>query len=179
MVVRPHSAHWLFTGLAWLLMPAAAHTAEFFAASVEFAPGYEAALRAKYGAPEAPALRSEIVDSISAALKAAHGDCILNMDVVMERVAPTHPTMKQQLDDPAMDPFRSVFLNGGAALTGHVLGADGQVLATVKHEHFVDDLRSVSPGKDPWSDARVAIGQFTDTLVGACRRQSSASNPPR
>jgi hypothetical protein len=129
--------------------------------------------------PAASALRSEIADSIAAALKAAHGDCRLSMDVVVQRVAPTHPTMKQQLDDPALDPFRSVFLNGGAALTGHVLGADGQVLATVGHEHFVDNLRSVSSGKDPWSDARVVIGQFTAKLVGACRRHSSASGPAR
>ena len=180
MVVRPHSAHWLGTGLAWLLMPAAAHAAGFSQASVEFAPGYEAALQANYGAPEVPALRSEILDSIAAALKSAHGDCTLNVDIIMERVAPTHPTMKQQLDDPAMDPSRSVFLNGGAALTGHVLGADGQVLATVKHAHFANDLRLVSPSKNPWSDARVAIGQFTAKLVGACSRQSSAAaNPPR
>lgn len=166
-------------GLVLLLLPTTALAAESMPPAVDFAPGYDATLQAKYGTQEATALRSEIVDSISAALKAAHGGCALNLDVVLERAAPSHPTMKQQLDNPALDPFQSVFLNGGAALTGHVLGADGQVLATVKHEHFVDDLRSVSPGKDPWSDARVAIGQFTATLVGACRRQSSASNPPR
>lgn len=174
-----HGAHWCFGALAALLLPAAARAAEFAAASVGFAPGYEAALQARYGVPEASALRSEIVDSIAAALKAAHGDCRLSMDVVMQRVAPTHPTMKQQLNDPALDPFRSIFLNGGAALTGHVLGADRQVLATISHEHFVDELRAVSPGKDHWSDARVAIGQFTAKLVDACRRHSSASYPPR
>jgi hypothetical protein len=58
--------------------------------------------------------------------------------------------MTQQLNELAMDPFR-----------------------------FADDLRSVSPGKDPWSDARVAIGQFTAKLVGAFRRQSMAANPFR
>ena len=97
----------------------------------------------------------------------------------MERAAPSHPTMKQQLDDPAMNPIRSVFLNGGAALTGHVRGADGAILATVKHQHFPDELRLVSAGKDPWSDAWVAIGQFTAKLLAACKRQTSAATRSR
>ena len=176
MVVRAQRAHWFSTALAVLLLPAAALAAEFAAASVAFAPGYEAALQARYGAPEAPALRAQLVDSMSAALKAAHGDCRLTMDVVIQRAAPTHPTIKQQLEDPALDPFRSVFFNGGAALTGRVLDVHGQVLETVSHEHFIDDPHLVSPGKDPWSDARVAIGQFTQKLVSACKRQSGASD---
>ena len=114
---RFSSAHWICIGLAVLLVDSAARAAEFSPAVVAFAPGYEAALQAKYGAQEAPALRSEIVDSISTALKAARGDCNLNLDVIMERIAPSHLTIKQQLDDPAMDPLRSVFLNGGAELT--------------------------------------------------------------
>lgn len=176
---RFSSAHWICIGLAVLLVDSAARAAEFSPAVVAFAPGYEAALQAKYGAQEAPALRSEIVDSISTALKAARGDCNLNLDVIMERIAPSHLTIKQQLDDPAMDPLRSVFLNGGAELTGHVRGADGRVLATVKHQHFADDLRSVSPAKDPWSDARVAIGQFTAKLIDACKRQTRAISRSR
>jgi hypothetical protein len=142
-------AHWICTGLALLLVGSAARAAEFSPAVLDFPPGYEAALQAKYGAQEAPALRSEVVDSIASALKAAQGDCNLSLDVIMERVAPSHLTIKQQLDDPAMDPLRSVFLNGCAELTGHVRGADGRVLATVNHQHFADDLRSVCPAKDP------------------------------
>src|ERR1700680_5007853 len=171
-----YSRCWILIGLALLLGRSATLAAELAPPSVEFAAGYEAELQAKYGAQEAPVLRSDILDSMSAALKAAHGSCNLNMDIVIERAAPSHPTMKQQLDDPAMDPFRSVFLNGGAALTGHVRGADGRVLATVKHQHFADNLPTISPGKDPWSDAHVAIGQFTSKLVGACKRQTMAAD---
>ena len=163
-------------GLVLLLLPTTALAAESMPPAVDFAPGYEATLQAKYGTQEATALRSEIVDSISAALKAAHGRCALNLDVVLERAAPSHPTMKQQLDNPALDPFRSVFLNGGAALTGHVHGADGRVLDTVKHQRFADNRASVSAGKDPWSDARLAIGQFTDKLVNACKRRTIAAD---
>jgi hypothetical protein len=61
--------------------------------------------------------------------------------------------MKQQDDNPALDPFRSVFVNGGAAL-----------------------MRIVSAGKDPWSDARLAIGQFASKLVKACSRQATAAD---
>jgi hypothetical protein len=164
------------TGIALLLVQSGTVNAGLvLSPSVEFAPGYEAALQAKYGDREAPALRSEILDSVSAGLKAAHGRCNLNLDIVLERAAPTHPTMKQQLDDPSMDPFRSVFLNGGAALTGQVRGADGRVLATVKHQRFADNRSSISPGKDPWSDARVAIWQFTSKLVDACKQQTIAA----
>ena len=183
MLIRGHS-RWHGAALVVLLLPAAsaapalALAAEFSAASVGFAPAYETTLQTRYGAPEVPALRAEIVDSMTAALHAAHGDCRLTLDVVMQRAAPTHPTMKQQLDDPALDPFRTVFYNGGAALTGRVLDVHGQVLETVSHDHFADNRHSISPGKDPWSDARVAIGQFTQKLVSACKRQSGASQAP-
>jgi hypothetical protein len=55
-----------------------------------------------------------------------------------------------------------------------VLGSDGQVLATVKHQYFTDNLRPISPARDPWSEARVAIGQFSSKLVDACERKSVA-----
>ncbi len=144
--------------------------------SVEIAAGYQAALKSTYGTREGTVLRSYIIDSTSEALKAAHGECNLNLDIVLERAAPTHPTMKQQDDNPALDPFRSVFVNGGAALTGFVRGTDGRTLATVKDQYFADQLPIVSAGKDPWSDARLAIGQFTAKLVKVCRRQASVAD---
>jgi hypothetical protein len=144
--------------------------------SVEIAPGYQAALKSTYGAREGTVLRSYILDSTSEALKAAHGECNLGLFIVLERAAPTHPTMKQQDDNPALDPFRSVYVNGGASLIGYLRGADGRTLATVKDKYFADQLRFVSAGKDPWSDARLAIGQFTSKLVKACRQQTTAAD---
>jgi hypothetical protein len=144
--------------------------------SVEIAPRYQAALQSTYGAREGAVLRSYIVDSTSEALRSSHGECSLGLDVVLERAAPTHPTMKQQNDNPALDPFRSLYINGGASLTGHIRAADGRTLATVKDSYFADQLPIVSAGKDPWSDARLAIGQFTSKLVKACRRQTAAAD---
>jgi hypothetical protein len=155
---------------------AAATTQATPPAAVEIAAGYQAALQSTYGTREGTVLRSYILDSTSEALKAAHGECSLNLDIVLERAAPTHPTMKQQMDNPALDPFRSVFVNGGAALTGYIRGSDGRTLATVKDDYFADQLPIVSAGKDPWSDARFAIGQFTAKLVKACTRQASAAD---
>jgi hypothetical protein len=167
-----HSRGSICAALAWLLLPAAASTDELQPPSVGFAAGYEATLQAKYGAREASVLRSEMLAAVSNSLKGAHGNCRLHLELVLERAAPSHPTMQQQLNEPSLDPFHSVFFNGGAALSGQVRDAQGQVLATVTHQRFADDRSSVSASRDPWSDADVAIGQFADKLVQACSRQS-------
>ncbi|HEY1724351.1 MAG TPA: hypothetical protein VGF89_02930 [Steroidobacteraceae bacterium] len=149
-----------------------AMAADFSPDSVQFAPGYEHTFEAQYGAREVPTLRSEIAQTVSQSLKAAHGSCRLDLNVVVDRAAPTHPTMKQQSDEPGLDPIRTVYRNGGAALTGRVLGSDGKVLATVTHRYFSDTLPPISPARDPWSEARVAISQFSSKLVEACEQKS-------
>ena len=161
--------------IGWLALLPAAPGAELSPGAITFAPGYEAEFSNAYGAQEVPALRSQILDSVAQSLHAAHGRCARSLDVVLERAAPTHPTMKQQNDDPSLDPIRTVFRTGGAALTGHVLDDSGQVLATVTYKYFTDSLRPISPARDPWSEARNAIGQFSSRLVDACTKQS---NPP-
>jgi hypothetical protein len=167
-----HSRGWICAALAWLLLPAAASADDAQPPAVGFAAGYEATLQAKYGTRETAALRSQMLAAVSESLQAAHGSCQLHLDVVLERAAPSHPTMQQQLNDPALDPFHSVYFNGGAALSGQVRDAHGQVLASVTHRRFADDRSSLSASRDPWSDADVAIGQFADKLVRACRRQT-------
>ncbi|MGH8231659.1 MAG: hypothetical protein ACRESY_07545 [Steroidobacteraceae bacterium] len=164
-----------FLALALAVLPALplATAADFPPASVQFAPGYERQFENQYGAREVPTLRSEIAQTLSRSLEAAHGSCNLSLNVVVDRAAPTHPTMKQQSDEPGLDPIRTVYRNGGAALTGQVLGAGGKVLATVKHQYFTDTLPPLSPARDPWSEARVAISQFSSKLVDACEQKSA------
>jgi hypothetical protein len=166
-----HSRGWICVALAWLLLPAAASADEPQPAA-GFAAGYQATLQAKYGTHEAAVLRSQMLAAVSESLHAAHGSCQLHLNVVLERAAPSHPTMQQQLNDPALDPFHSVFFNGGAALSGQVRDANGQVLATVTHQRFADDRSTLSASRGPWSDADIAIGQFADKLVHACMRQT-------
>jgi hypothetical protein len=141
------------------------------APSVTLAPALVKTVESRYGANEVPALRAQIMDSITTALKGAGGKCNLSIEIVLEKVAPSHPTVKQQLDDPSQDAFRTRFAYGGAALTGYLRGS-GQEPVIVKHERFADDLRFAAYGKDPWSDARLAIDQFSDKLVSACARQN-------
>jgi hypothetical protein len=158
--------------VATLLAVCHATAADFAASSVTFAPKLEAKVQSQYGAQEVPVLRSQVIDSVSAALKAA-GKCTLTVEVVMQQVAPSHPTIKQQLNDPSLDPFRTRLPNAGAALIGHLRDAEGRELATVKYEHFIDeDPLLASPARDPWSDARAAIGQFADRVASACEHHS-------
>lgn len=146
---------------------------ELSPAAVTFAPSHEATFKRQYGAREVQVLRSQIVQSVSQSLKSVGSECSRNLDVTIERAAPTHPTMQQQMRDPSLDPTRTVFRDSGAALTGQVLDSSRRVLATVKYEYFSSYMPIVAPAKDPWSQARVAIDAFSHRLVDACVKHST------
>jgi len=145
-------------------------------AAVTFAPEYMASFKKKYGDHEIPVLRSEVARAVSQSLKAAGGRCSRQLDVTIERAAPTTPTIKQQMDDPTLSPFRTVNRDSGASLKGHVLGPEGHVLETVEYGHFNGYTPGLSPARDPWSEARVAIEAFSTRLVNACVKQSAATS---
>jgi len=121
-------------------------------------------------------LRSDVVRAVSQSLKAAGGRCTRRLDVTIERAAPTTPTIKQQMDNPTLSPFRTVYRDSGAALQGHVLGPGGHALETVEYQHFNGYAPGLSPARDPWSEARVAIEAFSTRLVNACVKQSAATS---
>jgi len=143
--------------------------------AVTFAPAYVATFERAYGAKEVPALTSMVTDAVAQSLRSAGPRCTLGLDVTLERAAPTHPTMKQQLDSPSLDPIRTVYRNGGASMTGHVLDSGGHVLATVKFERFNDLLPPLVAARDPWSDARTTFEMFAHQLVERCIKQSAAT----
>src|ERR1700729_3063739 len=71
-------------------------------ATVEFDPAVTASLQRAYGATEAGVLRSAILGALA---KQQSHDAIpagLTLKVTVRNVAPTHPTMKQQLDNPSL-----------------------------------------------------------------------------
>ena len=146
---------------------------EFSPEAVTFAPGYDATVKDKYGARELSVLRSQVAHTVSRSLESVGGRCNRPLNVTIERVAPTHPTIKQQLDNPSLDPTRTMYRNSGAALAGQVLDSSGRVLTTVKYDYFGGYQLPLSPATDAWSEARVAIEGFSHRLVDACVKHSS------
>jgi len=146
---------------------------ELSPAAVTFAPGYDATVTNQYGARELSVLRSQVAHTVSQSLASVGSRCNRPLNVTIERVAPTHPTIKQQLDNPWLDPTRTMYRNSGAALAGQVLDSSGRVLTTVKYDYFGGYQLPLSPATDAWSEARVAIDGFSRRLVDACVKHSS------
>ncbi len=144
---------------ASLLLAHAAFAQHPQEATVAFDPAVTALFQKDYGTNEAGALRSSIVAAL--AKEASHAAIPegLTLKVTVRRVTPTHPTMKQQLDDPSLNPVRSRSL-GGADLVGEVRNSTQQVVATVDYSNFADVLPAGAVSLDPWADARLAIDAF-------------------
>jgi hypothetical protein len=127
--------------------------------TVDFDPGATATLQKAYGAQEAGVLRAAILAALAKQQTHAAIPDGLTLKVTVRNVAPTHPTMKQQMDDPSLSPVRTRYL-GGADLVGELLDSKQQVLATVNYSDFAGLLAAGSPSLDPWADARQVIDTF-------------------
>ena len=144
---------------ASLLLAQAVFAEASRSATVDFDPAVTASLQKAYGAKEADVLRSAILAALGKQESHAAIPDGLTLKVVVRNVAPTHPTMKQQTDNPSLSPTRTRYL-GGADLVGEVRDSKQQVLATVKYSDFVGVLGASSPSLDPWADARQVIDTF-------------------
>jgi hypothetical protein len=144
------------------------------ATTVEFAPRVAGELQ-RYGAEEGTVLRKAILEAVSRETGRVATPPGLAITVVVQDVAPSHPTRAQSSDDPATDVAKTRFI-GGAELTGTVRDAGGRVLATVHYLHFPPNLELGSASLDPWADARLAIEQFAARLADACSHLPRAGN---
>ncbi len=117
---------------------------------MDFDPAVTKSLQKTYGANEAGVLRSAILAAVAKEASHAAIPDGLTLMVTVRRVVSTHPTMKQQLDNPSLSPARTRYL-GGADLVGELRDAKQQVLATVDYRDFADTLASGSPSLDPWA----------------------------
>jgi hypothetical protein len=162
---------WIATGLLLGSLPVAGQGPSI---TVDFAPGVSGELK-RYGEEEGTVLRTAIVTAVSRKLGRVATPAGLAITVVVQDVAPTHPTRQQLTDDPATDVTRTKFI-GGAELTGTVRDAGGRVLASVHYRHFPPNLELGSASIDPWADARLAIDQFAAKLAVACRTLPRAGN---
>ena len=136
--------------------------------SVRFAPPLERQLADDYGREERATLEALVIDSVTASLRADHEAAArpagVRVEVLVEDARPSHPTRQQSFAQPSLDPIRSRSL-GGAALSGTLLAADGQVIARLRYADFATDFRTASPATDPWADARRTIERFAAELV--------------
>ncbi len=132
--------------------------------SVDFDPAVTASIQKTYGAKEADVLRAAILAALSKEESHAAIPAGLTLKVTVRQVMPTHPTMKQQLDDPSLSPVQTRYL-GGADLVGELRNSTQQVVATVGYRNFADVLASGSTSLDPWADARRAIDSFAAKLA--------------
>jgi len=135
-------------------------------ATVDFEPAVTASLQKAYGAKEADVLRSAILGALARPESHAAIPDGLTLKVTVRNVGPTHPTMKQQVDNPSLSPARTRYL-GGADLVGELLDSKQQVLATVTYSNFVGVLAAGSPSLHPWADARRVIDTFAAKLTGS------------
>ena len=154
-------------GIALLLAAALqAHAGAQPEIAVSVSSALQARLEQRYGAEEGAVLRGFVTDSLGKALarRATAPPADLRIEVVLDDARPSHPTRRQSLDEPSIDPLRSRSL-GGAELEGTVRDASGRLLASVSHQHFPSDFATASAAGDPWADARIAIDQFTALLA--------------
>lgn len=88
-----------------------------------------------HGTKEAGVLRAAILTALAKQESHAAIPDGLTLKVTVRKVAPTHPTMQQQLVNPSLSRARTRYL-GDADLMGELLDSRHQVLATVKYSDF-------------------------------------------
>ena len=84
------------------------------------------------------------------------------IDLVLTDIEPSRPTRQQVVDEPGLDPIRSLSI-GGAAFAGEITMADGQV-QPVRYDWYANNLAEVQ-GYSTWGDAERAFRRLGDHLA--------------
>ncbi len=163
----------LLAGLTPLLVQIAPAASRIEIAPITFSPPLMAQLHDNFGDDEIPALQQLVSAAVDKALGSTACGKAVGVQIEIENAAPTRPTRSQMQKDPSIDFVHSKSV-GGADLTGRLIGADGQVVATVPFRRYAPDIRTISAAAESWADARLAIDQFADKLSAACRAQEAA-----
>lgn len=143
----------------------------------QFAPELMEEFEDEYGVRELDVLRAELNRALEQALtrvdsSLAQNGAGLTLDVTIERAQPNRPTFAQLGAEPGLS-YVGSFGVGGAALTGVLRRADGQVLAEIDHRYFETDIRDVI-GYSTWHDARRAFRGFADKVAQAYQQAHAA-----
>lgn len=167
----------LLPGLAVCLIQIASAASRIDIAPITFSAPLIVRLHNNIGDDEIPALQQLVGSAVTKSIGSNACGKALSIQIQIEDAAPTHPTRWQMANDPSIDFLHSKSV-GGADLTGRLLGADGQALATVKYRRYAPDIRTTSMVADAWADARLTVEQFASELAGACRAQEDARAKP-
>jgi hypothetical protein len=142
---------------------------------IDFAPAVNAKWP-EYGAAEAATLRKAIRAAVAREKNCGAVPPGVGVNVTVEDLAPSRLTRAQLADNPSLDVVHSKSL-GGAELKGELLDAQQRVLTTVSYRYFAPTITVGSVARDPWADARLAIGGFAGKLATACRNLRQDSTP--
>jgi len=148
-------------GAALLLAP----IAQAADVNIRFSDEFRESLTEEYGVREGEYLTDLLKDDIARAF-AEQMDQIGQINVVIEAAKPNRPTMKQMSDTIGLS-FESYSL-GGAALTGQVIGLNGETLANIEYDRYENDIRFVK-GYSTWTDANRTFGRFARKLSDAAK----------
>ena len=163
----------LLPGLAALLIQTVSAASRVDIAPITFSAPLVARLHKDFGDDEVPTLQQLVTKAVFKVMGLSACGKVVSIQIQIEDAAPTHPTRWQMANDPSIDFLHSKSV-GGADLTGRLLGADGQPVATVKYRRYAPDIRTISIVADSWADARVTVDQFASELAGACRAREDA-----
>ena len=154
---------------AGLLAGAGAALAAGSAVTVTWGPQAQHDLRNRYGTDQKAVLQEALLQSLEPQLDKLSLPAGARVIVMVEHVAPTHPTPRQSADNPSLDPFATKYV-GGARLRGTIEDADGHALTAVSYSYYPLTLRLGSVSKDAWADARLAFERFASRLAGAVQK---------
>ena len=131
--------------------------------NVSFSEEFTEKLTEDYGLREGEYLTRELTEDIERAF-GSRMDTVGEINIVIEDARPNRPTFHQLGEEPGLS-YQS-FGIGGAKLSGEVLSADGDVLASIDgYRRYENDIRMVQ-GYATWTDANRTFSRFARKLNG-------------
>ena len=103
-------------------------------------------------------LREELTDDLGKRGLSVSDTAPVTLRVVLEDVKNNRPTFRQLSSQPNLS-FQS-FGNGGAEISGELLGAGGETLGTLRYQWYDSQLDQFDRASGTWTDANQAIRRF-------------------
>jgi hypothetical protein len=130
---------------------------------------FQEELDENYGAREAEVLQRLTERLVAEALgragaTVADADANFTVDITILDAVPNRPTFQQLSDRPGLS--LASFGVGGARFMGVIRSASGEVLATIEHDFYANNIEDAW-ASTTWSDARFAARGFARKVAAA------------